>query len=95
MAFLDPPYNGKIANAVGRGRTKHGEFAMASGEMSRQEYVEFLIEALGNAATHSRAGAVHYVCMGWQHIEELLEAGHQIYGEALKSVSPLSLYIYL
>ena len=35
MAFLDPPYNVKIANAVGRGRTKHGEFAMASGEMSR------------------------------------------------------------
>ena len=71
MAFLDPPYNVKIGSVVGRGRTKHGEFAMASGEMSRQEYVGFLIETLGNAATHSRAGAVHYVCMDWRHLREL------------------------
>ncbi len=83
MAFLDPPYNVKIASAVGRGRAKHGEFAMASGEMSRPEYVEFLIEAIGNAATHSRAGAVHYVCTDWRHLSELLEAGQQTYGEML------------
>ena len=57
MAFLDPPYNVRVGSVVGRGRTKHGEFAMASGEMSRQEYVGFLIETLGNAATHSRAGS--------------------------------------
>jgi hypothetical protein len=56
---------------------------MASGEMSRQEYVEFLIEALGNAATHSRAGAVHYVCTDWRHFRELGEAGQQTYVEML------------
>jgi hypothetical protein len=32
MAFLDPPYNVRIGGVVGRGRTKHAEFAMASGE---------------------------------------------------------------
>ena len=83
MAFLDPPYNVRVGSVVGRGRTKHDEFAMASGEMSRQEYVGFLIETLGNAATHSRAGAVHYVCMDWRHLGELLEAGQQTYGEML------------
>jgi DNA modification methylase len=83
MAFLDPPYNVKIATVVGRGRTKHAEFAMASGEMSRQDYLRFLSETLGNAAAHSRAAAVHCVCMGWQHIDELLEAGRQIYGQML------------
>lgn len=83
MAFLDPPYNVKVGSVVGRGRTRHGEFAMASGEMSRQEFVEFLIETLGNAATYSRAGAVHYVCMDWRHLGELLEAGQQTYGEML------------
>jgi DNA modification methylase len=83
MAFLDPPYNVKVGSVVGRGRTKHGEFAMASGEMSRPEFVEFLIQTLGNAATHSRAGAVHYVCMDWRHLGELLEAGQQTYGEML------------
>ena len=68
MAFLDPPYNVKIASVVGRGRTKHNEFAMASGEMSRQEFVGFLSESLGNAARRSRAGALHYVCMDWKHL---------------------------
>jgi hypothetical protein len=36
MAFLDPPYNLRVKNIVGRGRTKYAEFAMASGEMLRQ-----------------------------------------------------------
>jgi DNA modification methylase len=86
MAFLDPPYNVKIASVVGRGRTKHSEFAMASGEMSRQEFVGFLSESLGNAATHSCAGAVHYVCIDWRHVGELREAGQQTYGEMLNLV---------
>jgi DNA modification methylase len=83
MAFLDPPYNVRIRSVVGRGRTKHGEFAMGSGEMSRPEFVSFLTETLGNAATHSRAGAIHYVCIDWRHIGELREAGQQIYSEML------------
>ena len=86
MAFLDVPYNVRIGSVVGRGRTKHPEFAMASGEMSRQEYVAFLIETLGNAATHSRAGALHYVCMDWKHLSELIEAGDQTYGAQVNLV---------
>jgi hypothetical protein len=86
MAFLDPPYNVKVKDVVGRGRTRHGEFAMASGEMSRQHYVGFLIETLGNAATHSRAGALHYVCIDWRHLSELIEAGEPTYGEMLNLV---------
>jgi ParB/Sulfiredoxin domain len=42
MAFLDVPYNLKIGGVVGRGKTKHAEFAMASGEMSSSDYVCFL-----------------------------------------------------
>ena len=83
MGFLDPPYNVKIGSVVGRGRTKHSEFAMASGEMSRQEFVGFLVETIGNAATYSREGALHFTCMDWRHLGELLEAGQQIYGEML------------
>ena len=37
LAFLDPPYNVRIGAVVGRGRTKHSEFAMASGEMLRAD----------------------------------------------------------
>ena len=50
MAFLDPPYNVRVRSVVGRGRMKHAEFAMASGEMSPSEFTAFLEETLGNAA---------------------------------------------
>ena len=36
MAFLDPPFNVRIKDVVGRGSVQHAEFAMGSGEMSRK-----------------------------------------------------------
>ena len=83
MAFLDPPYNVRVCDIVGRGRVKHEEFAMASGELSRAHFVEFLKDTLAAAAAVSRDGAVHFVCMDWRHIGELLEAGGTVYGETL------------
>jgi hypothetical protein len=81
-AFLDPPYNVKInghANAKGR----HREFAMASGEMSEPEFRNFLGETLGAAASVSRPGAVHFLCMDWRHLDDVSEAGRGVYGELL------------
>ena len=86
MAFLDPPYNVRIKSIVGRGRIKHGEFAMASGEMSTADFTAFLKEGLGTAARVSRDGAVHFVCMDWRHIGELIAAGHEVYDEMLNLV---------
>lgn len=86
MAFLDPPYNVRVRDIVGRGRVKHREFAMASGEMSRDDFVAFLEETLGAAADVSKDGAVHYVCMDWRHIGELIKAGHEAYEEMLNLV---------
>jgi DNA modification methylase len=86
MSFLDPPYNVRIAGVVGRGKTKHSEFAMASGEMSSADFVRFLTTALGAAAAVSRDGAVHFVCMDWRHIGELLAAANPVYGAALNLV---------
>jgi hypothetical protein len=74
MAFLDPPYNVRIGGVVGRGRTKHAEFAMASGEMSSADYVRFLGTALNVAASVSREGTLHYVCTDWRHVAELMAA---------------------
>ena len=82
MAFLDPPYNVRVRDIVGRGRVKHTEFAMASGELSQADFVEFLESTLAAAAAVSRDGAVHFVCMDWRHIGELLEAG-AVYGDVL------------
>ena len=83
MAFLDPPYNVRVRDIAGRGRVQHDEFAMASGEMSREEFVGFLAASLGAASSVSRAGAVHYVCMDWRHIGELIEAGEKTYNTIL------------
>ena len=83
MAFLDPPYNVRVRDIVGRGRVQHAEFAMASGEMSQSEFVAFLTEVLRAAATASNNGAVHCVCMDWRHIGDLVAAGHAVYGELL------------
>ena len=82
MAFLDPPYNVKISDHVqGRGAIKHAEFAFASGEMSRSEFVTFLKLALSEAARLSVDGAIHYICMDWRHLSELMEAAASVYSE--------------
>jgi len=86
MAFLDPPYNVRVRDIVGRGQIKHGEFAMASGELSRASFVEFLKHSLTAATSVSRDGAVHFVCMDWRHLGELREAGDAVYDEMLNLV---------
>ena len=50
-------------------------------EMSAAEFEAFLRTALGNAATHSVDGSIHYVCMGWSKMRELLAATDTIYSE--------------
>jgi hypothetical protein len=37
-AFCDPPYNLRIRSVGGRGRIRHPEFAVASGDMSTAEF---------------------------------------------------------
>jgi len=81
MVFTDPPFNVRIASVVGRGRIRHREFAAASGEMSPDQFVQFLVGALALAAQHSLDGSIHYVCMDWRHTEELNAAGKQVYRE--------------
>jgi DNA modification methylase len=81
MVFTDPPYNIRIASVQGRGRIRHREFVAASGEMSSKEFTAFLADSLALAATHSAEGSIHYVCMDWRHMGEILAAGEQVYAE--------------
>lgn len=81
-AFLDPPYNVKIqghANVT----SQHREFAMASGEMTDNEFRKFLAETLGACAAVSRDGAVHFVCMDWRHMADVQAVGETVYGDFL------------
>ena len=82
MVFTDPPYNVKIDGHVGgAGKVKHREFAMATGEMSQDQFTGFLTEVLGHMAGASCDGAIHFVCMDWRHMAELLAAGNAVYDE--------------
>jgi DNA modification methylase len=82
MVFTDPPYNVRIAgNVSGLGKNRHREFAMASGEMTRQQFTNFLRRALTSLAEFSVDGSIHFVCMDWRHIRELADAADDAYTE--------------
>jgi DNA modification methylase len=82
MVFTDPPYNVPIDGHVGNsGKTQHREFAMASGEMSVSEFTRFLQRAFGNLVDHSIDGSIHFICMDWRHMGEILEAGQAVYDD--------------
>jgi hypothetical protein len=68
-------------HASGLGAIHHRPFPMASGEMDGAEFTVFLGGALRNLAAFSVDGSLHYVCMDWRHVEELLAAGRDAYGE--------------
>jgi DNA modification methylase len=75
-AFTDPPYNLKIDGyVIGKGTTRHREFAMAAGEMTQAEFTDFLGRSLGLMVSHSVEGAILYACMDWRHLGEILAAG--------------------
>ena len=80
--FTDPPYNVQIdGHASGLGAVHHRPFPMASGEMNKAEFTAFLARALCNLVAYSTAGSLHYICMDWRHLDELLAAGGEAYGE--------------
>jgi DNA modification methylase len=82
MTFVDPPYNVGIGGHVsGRGAIRHREFAMGSGEMSEKQFIAFLRTVFRNLIAHSASGSIHFVCMDWRHLFELLSAGRQVYSE--------------
>lgn len=82
LVFTDPPYNVPIDGFVGgKGRIKHREFEVASGEMSEDEFTRFLTDVLSLACEHSGEGSIHFVCMDWRHLGELLRAGRSVYSE--------------
>ncbi len=82
MVFTDPPYNVKIDGHVGgSGATKHKEFAMASGEMNQSEFTQFLTTSFERLSENSQDGSIHFVCMDWRHMDEILKAGNAVYTE--------------
>ena len=86
MVFTDPPYNVPIdGNVCGSGSVKHREFAMASGEMSKTQFTAFLCEVFEVQKKYTVEGSIHFICMDWRHMGEILAAGEAVYSQ-LKNV---------
>jgi len=82
MVFADPPYNVPVDGHVGgSGKLKHREFAMATGEMTAEEFVGFLGQTFTNLITHAADGSIHFICMDWRHMGEVLAAAEGKYSE--------------
>ena len=76
------PVNGHVS---GNGKTKHAEFVMASGEMNRAEFTQFLKTVFEHLVDYTHPGSLHFQFMDWRHLTEILSAGESTYSE-LKNI---------
>ena len=84
VVFVDPPYNVPIRGHVsGNGAIEHREFAMGSGEMDPSEFTSFLASSFELLARYSTLGSVHFSCMDFRHMSEILAAGKRVYDTLL------------
>jgi hypothetical protein len=62
MLVADAPYNVRIqGHAVGREKTRHREFKMASGEVSEEAFTVFPPAFIRHAVAFSENGSIHYL----------------------------------
>ncbi|WAT19278.1 site-specific DNA-methyltransferase [Aurantiacibacter sp. MUD11] len=86
VVFTDPPYNVPIDGHVsGLGKTRHREFVQGAGEMSDAEFSEFLATFCRHLAQFSTDGSIHFICMDWRHVDQLIAVGRKAYSE-LKNI---------
>jgi hypothetical protein len=79
MLFADPPCNMPInCHATGHGRVRHREFAIASCEMTEDEFTAFLRTTFGCLAAQTIDGSIHFVCVDWRHMWETQRAGREV-----------------
>ena len=80
MVLQDPPFNVAINGHVcGSGKTKHKEFAFASGEMTDDQFIKFLETNFRLCASFSQEGSLHYNFMDWRHILHISVAGKNVF----------------
>lgn len=88
MMIADLPYNCVISGHVSS-TAKFREFAMASGEMTEEEFQAFLLSASQMMAEFSAEGALAYKFMDWRNVESLLRAA----GEAFDALINICIWV--
>jgi DNA modification methylase len=82
LVVTDAPYNVPIEGHVGnKGKIQHPEFKMASGEMTREQFISFLQVAFGHAAARMADGGLFFGFMDWRHNCEIQTACESIFGD--------------
>jgi hypothetical protein len=80
--FIDPPSNVKVDVPIGDpGRVKRRRSAVASREMTENEFIDSLTIACRLLATNSRDASLHYVCLNWRRLEKFLSVSRKVYAE--------------
>lgn len=81
IVISDAPYNLKIDGVVrSKGKTKFKEFAHASGEMTSEQFTDFLTKIFKNLVAFSKDGSIHFNFMDFRHMSEILTSG-KVYSE--------------
>lgn len=74
----DPPYN--LPTGFFSGNKEHTDFAMGAGEMTDEEFVQFLSAIMQTGLDNTLPGSIHYIFMDWRHVWHMTEAGRRVYG---------------
>ena len=79
--FTDPPYN-LCMNTISSSNSpaERVDFAMAKGEMSEEEFTEFLTKYMQICHDYSADVSTHYHFMDWRHAVEIITAIKAVYG---------------
>jgi len=56
--------------------------------MSKAEFTSFLKRVLECLVQASADGSIHFTCMDWAHLHELLDAGRAVYDELTRHARP-------
>ena len=81
MVLTDPPYNVPINGHVTKRVGRFDEFAMASGEMTDDQFYEFLRKANVQIARVSVPGAIGYLFIDWRHARIMQQAADGVFFE--------------
>lgn len=85
LVAQDPPWNIAVSSISGSGKTQHRPFLMANGEMSDDEFREFIETQLANNMARAVPGAVIQSFIDWRNVEKVITAGAKL-GLALINV---------
>lgn len=76
----DPPYNLPANFFTNKDEQRHKDFAMGAGEMTDEEFVQFLALIMRRSVDNSVPGAIHYIFMDFRHSWHMTEAARRVYG---------------